>query len=57
MAEDPKTFIRNAEEAEANAAKATEHHVKRQFLDVAEQWRQLAKRSLGRSRQSGQDAS
>jgi hypothetical protein len=42
MAQDPKSFLQQAEEAEANAAKATDHHVKRQFLGVAEGWRRLA---------------
>jgi hypothetical protein len=48
MAEDQKRFLQQAEEAEANAAKAVDHHVKRQFLNIAEQWRRLANSGQGR---------
>jgi hypothetical protein len=48
MAEDRKTFLQHAADAEANAARAIDANVKRQFLEIAEQWRRLADPKLGR---------
>jgi hypothetical protein len=48
MAGNSKSYLEHAEEAEANAAKATDQHVQRQFLEIAEQWRRLANPSSGR---------
>jgi hypothetical protein len=47
MAEDRKRFLQQAEEAEANAAKAADPDVKRQFLEIAAKWRGLASRAPG----------
>jgi hypothetical protein len=42
MAGDRETYRRNAEEAEAKAAKATDLSLKREYLEIAEHWRRLA---------------
>jgi hypothetical protein len=43
MAGNRKSYLRHAEEAEANAARATDASVKRRFLEIAAQWRLLAR--------------
>ncbi len=43
--EDPEDYLRRAEEAEEKAATVFEP-LERQFLEIARQWRELARRVL-----------
>ena len=47
MTDTRAAYLKNAEEAEVNAAKTTDPYLRSQFLKVAEQWRRLAGRTAG----------
>jgi hypothetical protein len=42
MASERETYLRHAEAAEAKAAAATSPSIRRQFMELAEEWRRLA---------------